>query len=123
MHFQKVFSHYEQTDDGVVAYFPDETSASGDILVGADGINSKVRHQLLAEAGVEDTGVRAIFGRTLLTQDGRPVLSGEMVGSSVMALAPDGCTLFFTSMLFRERPDLASARLAPDIPLSPRRTM
>lgn len=38
--WNKRFSHYEETDSGVTAYFRDGTSTAGSILVGADGINS-----------------------------------------------------------------------------------
>lgn len=43
----KKFSHYQEGDDGVVAFFEDGTSAHGSILVGADGAHSYVRSQLL----------------------------------------------------------------------------
>lgn len=36
----KRVKYIEHDDDGVSAYFEDGTSARGDILVGADGINS-----------------------------------------------------------------------------------
>lgn len=40
IHWNKKFSHYEESDYGVTAYFQDGTSAAGSILVGADGIKS-----------------------------------------------------------------------------------
>ncbi len=44
VHFDKRFNRYEETPDGrVVAHFDDGSSAIGDILVGADGGNSRVR--------------------------------------------------------------------------------
>ena len=39
--WNKVFSHYEEGDGYVTAYFKDGTSYVGDVLVGADGMNSK----------------------------------------------------------------------------------
>jgi hypothetical protein len=35
--WNKRFDHYEETESGITVYFDDGTSASGDILVGADG--------------------------------------------------------------------------------------
>ncbi|MCJ1382841.1 hypothetical protein MMC17_005954 [Xylographa soralifera] len=46
--WNKTFSHYEESESGVIVHFRDGTSAAGDLLVGADGINSPVRSQLLA---------------------------------------------------------------------------
>lgn len=40
INWNKRFSHYEEIDSGVTAYFHDGTSAAGSIWVGADGINS-----------------------------------------------------------------------------------
>lgn len=39
--WNKKFVRYEETENGVTAYFEDGTSASGDFLVGADGLHSK----------------------------------------------------------------------------------
>jgi 2-polyprenyl-6-methoxyphenol hydroxylase-like FAD-dependent oxidoreductase len=46
----KAFERFEQTESGVTAFFADGTSAHGDILIGADGINSRVRAQIKGEA-------------------------------------------------------------------------
>ena len=39
--WNKAYSHYEEGDGFVTAYFKDGTSYVGDVLVGADGMNSK----------------------------------------------------------------------------------
>ena len=49
VHWGKRFSHYEQNESGVRAYFDDGSSYPGDILVGADGINSLMRNQLIPD--------------------------------------------------------------------------
>jgi 2-polyprenyl-6-methoxyphenol hydroxylase-like FAD-dependent oxidoreductase len=54
--FEKKYTHYEQHSDGkVTAFFEDGTSDTGDILVSAEGSNSRVRKQYLPHATLEDT--------------------------------------------------------------------
>jgi len=79
-HFDKSLEHIEQDDAGVTACFADGTRATGDLLIGADGIRSTVRAQYLPQArpayagyvawrGLIDEGVlseyaqRSLFGR------------------------------------------------------------
>ena len=79
-HFDKSLERVEQDDAGVTACFTDGTRATGDLLIGADGIRSTVRAQYLPEAkpvyagyvawrGLIDEGVlsdyaqRSLFGR------------------------------------------------------------
>ena len=73
--FDRCFSHYEQHDDGrVTAYFDDGGSDTGDLLVGADGASSRVRHQHLPHATHTETGLVAIGGKTLLTERSEALL-------------------------------------------------
>ncbi|KAM9957961.1 hypothetical protein ACTFIW_012937 [Dictyostelium discoideum] len=48
----------------VVAHFSDGTSFEGDFIVGADGVNSKVKKQLIPQCKTFDTNGRFIFGKT-----------------------------------------------------------
>ncbi len=63
--FGKRFERYEQNGD-IKLYFEDGSTASCDVLVGADGIRSRVRKQYLPHAGTEDVGVTAIAGKLFL---------------------------------------------------------
>lgn len=63
--FGKRFERYEQGDD-IRLHFEDGTTASCDVLVGADGIRSRVREQYLPHAGTEKIGVTAIAGKLYL---------------------------------------------------------
>jgi 2-polyprenyl-6-methoxyphenol hydroxylase-like FAD-dependent oxidoreductase len=120
IHFQKTFVRYDADGDQVVAHFEDGTQFPGDVLVGSDGTGSRVRRQLLPDAVVADTGVRAIFGRTPLLTRGEELLDHELIGDGVVALAPPSHALLVATMQFRERPHIAAARWAPDVPLAMR---
>jgi 2-polyprenyl-6-methoxyphenol hydroxylase-like FAD-dependent oxidoreductase len=69
-HFGKQFSHFEDSPNGrVMAHFDDGTSAIGDLLVGADGVHSKVRQQFLPHAEPVDTGVAGIAAKVPLSSE------------------------------------------------------
>ena len=73
--FDRRFTHYEQHADGrVTAHFDDGGSDTGDLLVGADGAGSRVRHQYLPHATHTETGLAAIGGKTLLTERSEALL-------------------------------------------------
>lgn len=67
LHYGKPVTHFETHDDGVTAYFSDGTSEFGSLLVGADGINSTIRKQLLPEYPFLDSGSRVIYGKSPIT--------------------------------------------------------
>jgi 2-polyprenyl-6-methoxyphenol hydroxylase-like FAD-dependent oxidoreductase len=85
--FGRVFDRYEILADGRVrAHFADGTTAEADLLVGADGANSRVRGQLLPHARRLDTGVLAIAGKHPLTgDDGLP---SELLAGPTTVLPP-----------------------------------
>jgi 2-polyprenyl-6-methoxyphenol hydroxylase-like FAD-dependent oxidoreductase len=69
VHWDKTFDRYELTTAGVRAHFTDGTHADGDILVGADGSNSRVRRQRLPDLRRHELAITNIAGRVPLTAD------------------------------------------------------
>jgi 2-polyprenyl-6-methoxyphenol hydroxylase-like FAD-dependent oxidoreductase len=65
--FGKRFERYSE-GDGITLHFEDGTTDSCDVLVGADGIRSRVRGQYLPHAGTEEVGVAAIAGKLFLDE-------------------------------------------------------
>lgn len=84
VHWNKTFTHYEQLPDGRVrAFFTDGSQATGDLLVGADASNSRVRKQYLPSLERVDTGVLNIAGRYMLTPEREAALPPTLVDGSI----------------------------------------
>lgn len=116
--FGKEFSHYEQQADGSVqAFFTDGTAAWGDVLVGADGISSRVRQQLLPEVAPADTGARCIYGKVLLTEATRPLLP-EALSHGFTVVVGSHISLALGLVEFLHQPAEAASQLAPEIQFS-----
>jgi 2-polyprenyl-6-methoxyphenol hydroxylase-like FAD-dependent oxidoreductase len=117
--FGSEFTHYEQHPDRdgqgtVTAHFADGTTATGDVLVGADGTGSRVRAQRLPHARVEDSGVVAIGGKVPLTAQTRALLPEGVFPGIGLVLAPHGMSCILHLMEFPWGPDGASP--LPDDP-------
>jgi len=54
----KSFSHYEEKDDDVTLHFDDGSSADADILIGSDGIRSRVSKQAFGDPQLFHCGIR-----------------------------------------------------------------
>ncbi|GLZ32157.1 oxidoreductase [Lentzea sp. NBRC 105346] len=97
--FDKTFTSFARNDDGTVtAFFADGTSATGDVLVAADGANSRVRKQYLPQAQVVDSGVTAIAGKVWL-EPGVEVPPGADEAITLL-FAPRGASLIIHHMVF-----------------------
>ncbi len=109
--FGKAAMRVENSSDDVTLYFADGSKTQASLVVGAEGVHSALREQLLPNIPPQDTGYRAIYGRTSLIQDGRSLVPASLKDSGVFALgAKPGEGFFFTTMRFHEAPQLAFAR-------------
>ncbi len=80
-HFGKSFERAEQRGGGITAHFADGTRASGDLLVGADGIRSTVRAQFVPSARPVYAGYvawRGMINETALSATAQRSLFGSM---------------------------------------------
>ncbi|WP_189159663.1 FAD-dependent oxidoreductase [Lentzea pudingi] len=66
--FGKRFERYEHDGGAITLHFEDGTTAECDVLVGADGIRSRVRGQYLPHAGTEPVGITAVAGKLFLDE-------------------------------------------------------
>ncbi len=67
--FSKSFLKAEFTPSGVFAHFGDGSSGEGTMIIGADGSRSRLRKQYLPNHHHYDTEGRAIYGKTILTDE------------------------------------------------------
>jgi 2-polyprenyl-6-methoxyphenol hydroxylase-like FAD-dependent oxidoreductase len=93
--FDKCYSHYQENADGsVTAFFEDGSSATGDLLVAADGGNSRVRQQFLPQAQRVETGTVAIMGKVVLTPEIHSLLIANQFDWATIVLGPKGRGFF-----------------------------
>jgi len=89
--FEKKFTNYVHEESGAVtAFFEDGSSATGDVLVGADGANSRLRRQRLPQAQMQHTGIVSIGGKVPLTEETRTLLSDKVFLGISLVMAPKG---------------------------------
>ncbi|KAF4438592.1 hypothetical protein FACUT_4867 [Fusarium acutatum] len=106
--WDKNVTGYELTDDGVHAIFSDGTkSIEGSMLVGGEGIYSKVARQVSGgKLKVYDTGARGIHGQA-------PTTAFKQLGEGVFRLRddtrPDGHAFLMTNVRSRDmdNPDVS----------------
>ncbi|MFF2078650.1 FAD-dependent oxidoreductase [Kitasatospora sp. NPDC058162] len=107
-----VVGYRERPDGRVEARFADGSGVVGDLLVGADGVGSAVRRQLLPGAEVTAVPGSALLGRTPMTER----LGALVPGAGTLVQGP-GASLLIGRMDFRRPPRLAAAELAPEVEL------
>jgi 2-polyprenyl-6-methoxyphenol hydroxylase-like FAD-dependent oxidoreductase len=91
VHYGKRFVRYERNEDGTVtAFFEDGSTATGDILVAADGTRSRVRQQYLPQARLVAADVAGGAGKVPLTDEVRALLPPHMLDGMSVILAPKG---------------------------------
>jgi 2-polyprenyl-6-methoxyphenol hydroxylase-like FAD-dependent oxidoreductase len=85
----------------VTAHFSDGSSATADVLIGADGANSRVRRQLLPHAERIDTGILAIAGKHRLDAAGARL--PHALTHDVNMVMPAGRGFLFTAVWHPDR--------------------
>ena len=117
--FGHTVSGFEQTGDHLRLRFADGSSASGDILVAADGINSAIRKQLLPEVVTIDTGMRTMSARAPLTEALVTSLPDALFDGFAFAVSPAGYRFSFGAYQPRRPIAEAVAELAPGATVDP----
>jgi 2-polyprenyl-6-methoxyphenol hydroxylase-like FAD-dependent oxidoreductase len=103
--FGKQFASYDVGADGVEIRFEDGTSSTADVLIGADGVGSRVRAQLVPDFEVVDIGVRCIYGKVPLTPEIRGVVPPAFLRGFCFITGPRGVGAAFAPVVFRTPPE------------------
>ncbi|NUO97396.1 MAG: NAD(P)-binding protein [Nonomuraea sp.] len=112
------FSRYELLDGGRVrACFAGGATVEGDLLVGADGVASRVRRQLLPDAVVDQLDW-AVYGRTGLTPELLAATPSDLVDTFNRVTAPDHTAISVATCRPFTPVREAAARHAPGLELT-----
>ncbi|MFJ3953845.1 FAD-dependent monooxygenase [Streptomyces libani] len=108
----------EETPDGVTAHFADGTSATGDILIGADGIRSTVRTVIDPQAPAPEYGGVLSFGGYATADSGVEAEPGAMhfaFGRAFMGYwrGPDRRLIWFAGLPTDTPPGLTELAQVP----------
>ncbi|MFF7648983.1 FAD-dependent monooxygenase [Streptomyces sp. NPDC007983] len=108
----------EETPDGVTAHFADNTSATADILIGADGIRSTVRTVIDPRSPVPEYGGVLSFGGYAAPGGEAGAEPGTMYfafGRAFMGYwqGPDGRTIWFAGLPMDTPPSPADLARVP----------
>ncbi|MEE6168545.1 MULTISPECIES: FAD-dependent oxidoreductase [unclassified Mycolicibacterium] len=94
----RTFVGFDHLDgSGVQVQFADGDPVVADVVVGADGANSRVRAQRLPDLKRVDLGILNVAGRTPLTRELIEVLPTGLVDGSVNNVVPLGAGWMFVS--------------------------
>jgi 2-polyprenyl-6-methoxyphenol hydroxylase-like FAD-dependent oxidoreductase len=97
--FDKTFVEYEATPENrITVRFKDGSTATGDIVVGADGASSHVRAQLLPNARRLDTGILILSGKFPLDDEARRDTPPAVFKGPTLVMGPNGCFLFASAL-------------------------
>lgn len=75
---------FEQTADGVTLRLANGETATGDVLIGADGVHSRIRQQMFGEGRAQFTGIMAWRG--LVPMERLPEHQRRLVGNNWMGV-------------------------------------
>lgn len=104
VHFGKAFVRYREDEDArVQTAFSDGSSTVSDLLVAADGVNSRVRRRRLPGAAPADTGFACLYGKTYPTPATLVRLSGLLPARTSIVFG-DGLAVIIDPMRFRPPP-------------------
>ncbi|WP_436533346.1 FAD-dependent oxidoreductase [Actinoplanes sp. HUAS TT8] len=103
--FGRTITGYRIADSGRVRIeFAEGGTDEGDLLVGADGVGSAVRGQLIPGFGPRDLGLRCIYGRMPIDAGTEPLIPAEFDRGFSWVAGDNGIGVGFAPVRYRHRP-------------------
>ncbi|MFT4064731.1 FAD-dependent oxidoreductase [Paraburkholderia sp.] len=113
VHFGMPFERFHTlADDTVRIEFATGESRTSTLLVGADGMHSRVRAQLVPDAQPTGTDALCIYGKTAATRELRERMGAALCEATSVVFADEFATII-DPMIFPEQPRDIAARVAP----------
>ncbi|GAB2452791.1 NAD(P)/FAD-dependent oxidoreductase [Streptosporangium sandarakinum] len=110
---------YEHVGDQVRVLLADGGSATGDVLVAADGVGSAVRRRRLPQAEVLDLDLSGVYGHLPLDDEALAWIPAELLGGARPVLSPEGWTMVLGAFQPQMPTADALAQTAPGTALQP----
>jgi 2-polyprenyl-6-methoxyphenol hydroxylase-like FAD-dependent oxidoreductase len=98
--FGKSFVKYEVTESGITAFFSDGCVADGTLPIGAEGVTSPVRKQLLPHHKYVDTETHVLYGKTPITPEFTERFAPEAMKGMTIIQDLSSLSLFVESIYF-----------------------
>ncbi|MBT9331127.1 FAD-dependent oxidoreductase [Paracidobacterium acidisoli] len=96
--FNRRFVRYERGPEGrITAFFEDGSTEQADVMVAADGVNSRVREQYLPGNEPVDTGSISLGGKIPLTDGVMALLPPCLLDGPAIVLPPSPANLFMAA--------------------------
>lgn len=119
VHFGMPLQRFEAlTEDTVRLEFAGGETRTSTLLVGADGVNSTVRQQLVRDEEPRDTGALCLYGKSPATAALKAGI-GALLCEGTSVIFADGFAAIVDPMLFAGPLPSLAARLAPECHLTP----
>ncbi|KAI9664610.1 MAG: hypothetical protein M1821_006056 [Bathelium mastoideum] len=112
--YDKDLLSFEVDTDGVNAIFSDGSQAKGAVLIGADGIRSRVRQQLQPHRKLLDLERWILWGRTPLTDELRQRLTKDVVTWFMAIDEETNVQVVIEPMLWTKSTEQESERKLPE---------